>query len=54
MIFNAHYVESMHFGNILIQENKFYGSWIIFSYIVDEYWHLCKLNYVVFNSYSSE
>jgi hypothetical protein len=26
MIFNAHYVESMHFGNILIQEIKFYGS----------------------------
>jgi hypothetical protein len=29
MVFNAHYVECMHFGNILIQENKFYGSWII-------------------------
>jgi len=26
MIFNAHYVESMHFGNILIQKIKFYGS----------------------------
>jgi hypothetical protein len=25
-----------------------------FSHIVDEYWHLSKLNYAVFNSYSSE
>jgi len=26
MIFNAHYVESMHFGKILILKFKFYGS----------------------------
>jgi hypothetical protein len=25
-----------------------------FSHIVDEYWHLSKLKYAIFNSYSSE